>query len=218
MLKQFSFFRSNFLWGFVCRGGRGDRTGRYGNNNNNHNFRDMDYRGYEQEDEERETDGFYACDDRPPDVPDFQERSIFPLRGDGSQDPGDEDKCGPWPPCHDPQPSPSSRLFLLRMDKPPRFEQPVRTSLLERPLTKDERGFTESTTPVLGNRDRNWGAAGSHSEGMEFRVARQQVEDRLSRDTAKRRVSCKVLHPSLTSVKFFGFFMLLLCCITWCGS
>uniref|UniRef100_A0A8D3A0Y2 RNA-binding protein 10-like n=1 Tax=Scophthalmus maximus TaxID=52904 RepID=A0A8D3A0Y2_SCOMX len=34
------------------RSGRGDRTGRYGNTHNDHNFRDMDYRGYGQEDEE----------------------------------------------------------------------------------------------------------------------------------------------------------------------
>lgn len=169
------------------RGGRGDRTGRYGNSSNNHNFRDMDYRGYEQEDEETETHGFYACDDRPSDVPDFRERPAFPLRGDGPQEPGDVDKCGPWPPCHQPQPATASRPFPLRMERPPRFEHPVRTGLLERPRGKDVRGFTESTAPVPGNRDGNWGATGSHSDGTEFHPARLQDEDRFSRDTAKRR-------------------------------
>lgn len=191
--------------GVVSRGGRGDRTGRYGNSNTNHNFRDMDYRGYEQEEEEREIDGFYVCDDRLSDVPDFRECSIFPLRGDVSQNPGDEDKCGPWTPSHQPQPSPSSRPFLLGMEKPPRFEQPVRTSLLERPLRKDGRGFLESTAPVLVNSDGNWGAAGSHSDRMEFHTARQLDEDRFSRDTAKRRVSLTALYPSVTSVKVFVF-------------
>uniref|UniRef100_A0A8C2X5I8 RNA binding motif protein 10 n=1 Tax=Cyclopterus lumpus TaxID=8103 RepID=A0A8C2X5I8_CYCLU len=40
------------LSSLVSRGGRGDRTGRYGNTHNDHNFRDMDYRGYGQEDED----------------------------------------------------------------------------------------------------------------------------------------------------------------------
>uniref|UniRef100_A0A3P8P772 RNA binding motif protein 10 n=1 Tax=Astatotilapia calliptera TaxID=8154 RepID=A0A3P8P772_ASTCA len=39
----------------VSRGGRGDRLGRYGGTHNDHNFRDMDYRGYGQEDEEAGT-------------------------------------------------------------------------------------------------------------------------------------------------------------------
>uniref|UniRef100_I3K387 RNA binding motif protein 10 n=1 Tax=Oreochromis niloticus TaxID=8128 RepID=I3K387_ORENI len=39
----------------VSRGGRGDRLGRYGGTHNDHNFRDMDYRGYGQEDEETGT-------------------------------------------------------------------------------------------------------------------------------------------------------------------
>lgn len=195
MLKWFSFFQSYScgVTDFVCRGGRGDRTGRYGNSNNNHNFRDMDYRGYEQEDEDRQTDELFACDDQLSDGSDFHERSIFPLRGDGSRDPEDEDKCGLWPPCHQPQPSltSSSRPFLLKMEKQPRFEQPVRTSLLERPLRKNGVGFTDSTAPVLGNRDSSWGAGGIHSDGMEFHAARQQAEGSFSRDPAKRRVSCK---------------------------
>lgn len=205
------FFSSRFfgVWvgarGVVCRGGRGDRTGRYGSSSNNHNFRDMDYRGYEQEDEETEAHGFYACDDRPSDVPDFRERPAFPLRGDGPQEPGDVDKCGPWPPCHQPQPATASRPFPLRMERPPRFEHPVRTGLLERPRGKDVRGFTESTAPVPGNRDGNWGATGSHSDGTEFHPARQQDEDRFSRDTAKRRVSRKPLRPSLTTVRVFFY-------------
>uniref|UniRef100_A0A3Q0S7K4 RNA binding motif protein 10 n=1 Tax=Amphilophus citrinellus TaxID=61819 RepID=A0A3Q0S7K4_AMPCI len=33
-------------------GGRGDRIGRYGTTHNDHNFRDMDYRGYGQEDDQ----------------------------------------------------------------------------------------------------------------------------------------------------------------------
>lgn len=208
MVKQFPFLLLVYCFcgvtGVVCRGGRGDRTGRYGNSNNNHNFRDMDYRGYDQEEDERETDGFYALDDQPSDVLNLREYSVFSLRGDGSQDTGDEDKCGPWPPCHQPQTAP--RPFLIRMEKPPTFEKLVRTGLLERPLRKDARGFTESTVPVLGNRDDNWGATGSHSDGIEFRADGQQNEERFTSDTAKRRVSCKTLHPFVTSVKveFFG--------------
>uniref|UniRef100_A0A665USB6 RNA binding motif protein 10 n=1 Tax=Echeneis naucrates TaxID=173247 RepID=A0A665USB6_ECHNA len=54
------------LFFMLCRGGRGDRIGRYGNNHNDHNFRDMDYRGYGQEDEEAGT-GYDAIteEDRP---------------------------------------------------------------------------------------------------------------------------------------------------------
>uniref|UniRef100_A0A7N8XPA4 RNA binding motif protein 10 n=1 Tax=Mastacembelus armatus TaxID=205130 RepID=A0A7N8XPA4_9TELE len=39
----------------LSRGGRGDRIGRYGNTHSDHNFRDMDYRGYGQEEEETGT-------------------------------------------------------------------------------------------------------------------------------------------------------------------
>uniref|UniRef100_A0A674NBZ5 RNA binding motif protein 10 n=1 Tax=Takifugu rubripes TaxID=31033 RepID=A0A674NBZ5_TAKRU len=49
------------------RSGRGDRIGRYGNTSNDHNFRDMDYRGYDQEDEEPDPDGAFGCDEQLPD-------------------------------------------------------------------------------------------------------------------------------------------------------
>uniref|UniRef100_A0A674N0J5 RNA binding motif protein 10 n=1 Tax=Takifugu rubripes TaxID=31033 RepID=A0A674N0J5_TAKRU len=55
-------------WGCLyCRSGRGDRIGRYGNTSNDHNFRDMDYRGYDQEDEEPDPDGAFGCDEQLPD-------------------------------------------------------------------------------------------------------------------------------------------------------
>uniref|UniRef100_A0A3Q3LSM0 RNA binding motif protein 10 n=1 Tax=Mastacembelus armatus TaxID=205130 RepID=A0A3Q3LSM0_9TELE len=45
--------KSSFF--MLSRGGRGDRIGRYGNTHSDHNFRDMDYRGYGQEEEETGT-------------------------------------------------------------------------------------------------------------------------------------------------------------------
>lgn len=178
----------------MCRGGRGDRTGRYGNTNNNHNFRDMDYRGYDQEEEETETDGFYGSDDQSSDVHDFRDRPAFPLRGDGQKDLGGEEKGIPWPPCLQPQPDLAPRL-PHRMEKVPRreFEQ-SRTGLQERARGNDGRGFPENTAPVAGGRDGNWGHGGGHSDLMEYHTARQRDEDRFPRDTVKRRVS--QVHPS----------------------
>lgn len=173
----------------ICRGGRGDRTGRYGNTNNNHNFRDMDYRGYDQEDEETETDGFYASDDQSSDVHDFRDRPAFPLRGDGQKDLGGEEKGIPWPPCLQPQPDLAPRL-PHRMENIPRreFEQ-SRTGIQERARGNDGRGFPENTPPVAGGRDGNWGHGGGHSDLMEYHTARQRDEDRFPRETVKRRVS-----------------------------
>ncbi|AWP09763.1 putative RNA-binding protein 10-like isoform 2 [Scophthalmus maximus] len=81
------------------RSGRGDRTGRYGNTHNDHNFRDMDYRGYGQEDEEAgegydgrpEGDRPFGLDEQSLGAPDFspghlQHRPGFHKRGEGRGD------------------------------------------------------------------------------------------------------------------------------------
>lgn len=173
----------------VGRSGRGDRTGRYGNTNNDHNFRDMDYRGYDQEDEETETDRPYGCDDQSLDVHDFQDRSGFQQRGDVREDIGVEGKGVPWPLFSQAQ-SDLAPCLLQRVEKGARREfEPLRTGQQERVRGKDGRGFPLNTTPLLGNRDVNWGRSGA--ERMEFNTARPREEDRLSREAIKRRVSHK---------------------------
>uniref|UniRef100_A0A8C7WPR2 RNA binding motif protein 10 n=1 Tax=Oryzias sinensis TaxID=183150 RepID=A0A8C7WPR2_9TELE len=61
----------------LCRGGRGDRIGRYGNFPNDHNFQDVDYRDCGQEEEEAEHDigmdgeSFYSSGEQPLSVHDI---------------------------------------------------------------------------------------------------------------------------------------------------
>lgn len=194
-----------YLSFMASRGGRGDRTGRYGNTNNDHNFRDMDYRGYDQEDEETETDIPYGCDEQSLDVCDFQDRPGFHQR-DGRKDLGGEGKGILWPPCSQSQPDLAPRL-LHRGEKGSRreFEQ-LRSGLQERVRGKDGRGFPENIAPLSGIRDGNWGRGGGHSERMEYNTARQREEDRFSREAMKRRVS----HNK--SVLFVKLLQFLFCC------
>lgn len=195
-----------YLSFMISRGGRGDRTGRYGNTNNDHNFRDMDYRGFEQEDEETETDGPYGCDAQSLDVHGFQDRLGFHQRGDGRKDIASEGKGILWPPCSQSQPDLAPRL-PHRGEKGPRreFEQ-LRTGLLERVRGKDGRGFPDNIAPLAGSRDGNWGGSGGHSERMEYNTARQRDEDRFCHDAMKRRVSH---NKSILSIKLIVFILLL---------
>ncbi|KAM3617409.1 uncharacterized protein V6R79_005784 [Siganus canaliculatus] len=163
------------------RGGRGDRTGRYGNTHNDHNFRDMDYRGYGQDDEEAgggydagaEGDRPYGNDsDFSPNC--LQDRPGFHQRGDF----GHEETGLLWPPQPD----------LLQRDEDGSrqdFDQ-LRTGLQERIREKVGRGFPENSGPHSGGRDGNWGC-GVHPESMEYNTVRQREDDRLSRGAVKRR-------------------------------
>uniref|UniRef100_H3DC22 RNA binding motif protein 10 n=1 Tax=Tetraodon nigroviridis TaxID=99883 RepID=H3DC22_TETNG len=72
------------------RSGRGDRIGRYGNTSNDHNFCDMDYRGYDQEDEEPDPDRSYGCDEQLTDAHDFQDHLGCLQQGDVRKDTGGE--------------------------------------------------------------------------------------------------------------------------------
>ncbi|KAI4823487.1 hypothetical protein KUCAC02_012070 [Chaenocephalus aceratus] len=149
------------------RGGRGDRTGRYENTHNDHNFRDMDYRGYDQEDEEVGTgydvradgDGPYGHEE--PSLGDFssgclQDRPGGFTReemGEGTLGERGKGSCGPLSLT---QHSPCSR---------------------ERMMAPDGRG-----------REGNWGHGGGvHPEQMEYNTVRQREEDRFSRAAVKRR-------------------------------
>ncbi|XP_056240284.1 RNA-binding protein 10 isoform X1 [Seriola aureovittata] len=185
------------------RGGRGDRIGRYGNTHNDHNFRDMDYRGYGQEDEEAGTgydvraegDRPYGRDEKSLVAPDFspgrlQDRPGFHQRGEGRGDIMHEGKGLPWHPCT--QSQPDLTLPMLQRDEEGsrrEFEQ-LRTGLQERGRGKSGRGFPENSAnsvPHSGSREGNWGRASAHSEPMDYMTARQREEDRFSRGAVKRR-------------------------------
>ncbi|KAK5863653.1 hypothetical protein PBY51_000667 [Eleginops maclovinus] len=177
------------------RGGRGDRTGRYGNTHNDHNFRDMDYRGYGQEDEEAgydvraEGDGLYGHEE--PSMGDFssghiQDHPGFHPRGDGRGDIGREGKGLLWPPCSQSDPA---LPMLQREDDGSRreFEQ-ILTGPQERGRGKGGRGFPDNSASRSGGREGNWGhGGGAHPEQMEYNTVRQREEDRFSRAAVKRR-------------------------------
>ncbi|KAM9856021.1 RNA-binding protein 10 [Aulostomus maculatus] len=177
------------------RGGRGDRVGRYGNNRNDHNFRDMDYRGYGQEDEapgagydvraeeERpyghKEEQLGACDFSPAQP---QDLSGFHQRGDVGQ----EAKGLLWPPCPPSQPEIGPTMVQREDGSRREFEQ-LRNGPQEMGRGKGVRGFPESAVPLLGSRDGNWGRGGARPEQVEFNAARQREEDRFSRGALKRR-------------------------------
>ncbi|XP_029973960.1 RNA-binding protein 10 [Salarias fasciatus] len=176
------------------RGGRGDRIGRYGNTHNDHNFRDMDYRGYGQEDEESglgydgagmDGDEQFSHEEQslgvhdfppgcPPDHPGFHHRG---------EDTGPQGKGLMWPPCPPPQPDLGHPMVQREEDGGPRreFEQ-LRTGLQDRGRGRGGRGCRENTGPHLGSREGTWGHGAALPEHIEFRE-----EDRFSRGTGKRR-------------------------------
>ncbi|XP_054464461.1 RNA-binding protein 10 isoform X2 [Anoplopoma fimbria] len=177
------------------RGGRGDRTGRYGNNHNDHNFRDMDYRGYGQEDEDAgagydvraEGDGLYGHEEPPLGARDFspgrlQDRPGFQQRGDGRGMKGLL-----WPPCSQSQPDLAPPLLQREEEGSRREFEQLLTGPQERGRGRGGRGFPESSAPHSGGRDGNWGHGGALSEQMEYNTARQREEDRFSRAAVKRR-------------------------------
>lgn len=183
------------------RGGRGDRLGRYGGTHNDHNFRDMDYRGYGQEDEEAGTgfdvrvegDRQYGSDEQSLGIHDFspgclQEHPGFHQRVDGRGEVGREGKGLLWSP-HTSQPD-LAHPILQREEEGSRqeFEQ-LRPGLQERGRGKGGTGFPENSGPHSGSRESSWGRGGSHSEQVEFGTGRQREDDRFSRPGAgKRRI------------------------------
>ncbi|XP_044065667.1 RNA-binding protein 10 [Siniperca chuatsi] len=184
------------------RGGRGDRTGRYGNTHNDHNFRDMDYRGYGQEDEEAGTaydvraegDRPYSRDEQSLGVRDFSpgrllDRPGFHQRGDGRREIGREGKGLPWPPCSQSQPDVALSMLQREEEGSRREFEPLRTGQQERGRGRGRggRGFPENSASHSGSRDGNWGHGGAHSEQMEYNTSRQREEDRFSRGAVKRR-------------------------------
>ncbi|XP_029995115.1 RNA-binding protein 10 isoform X1 [Sphaeramia orbicularis] len=174
---------------FERRGGRGDRIGRYGSTHNDHNFRDMDYRGYSQEDEESgagydvsaEGDRLYGCEEQSLAACDFslgglQERPGFHDRRDGQGEIVQEGKGLSWPSCSQAQPDLS--LPTQRDEDVSRrvFEQ-TRTGLQEKGRGKGGRGFHENSS---------WGR-GVPSEQMEYCATRQREDEQFSRVAGKRR-------------------------------
>ncbi|XP_029291895.1 RNA-binding protein 10 [Cottoperca gobio] len=182
------------------RGGRGDRTGRYGNTHNDHNFRDMDYRGYGQEDEEAGTgydvraegDRPYGREEQSLGVREFspgclQDRPGFHQRGNGRGDIGREGKGLMWPPCSQSQPDLALPMLQREEEGSRRDFEQLLTCPQERGRGKGGRGFPENSAHHSGGRDGNWGRGGAHSELMEYNTAREREEDRFSRAAVKRR-------------------------------
>lgn len=168
----------------VSRSGRGDRIGRYGNTSNDHNFRDMDYRGYDQEDEEPDPDRSFGCDEQLPDAHDFQDHLGFLQRGDGQKDTSVELMGNPW--SSQPHPdSPPHLTHTVENRSRREFEQLC-------PGPQDRvRGkglFADNAAPPSGNMEGSWVHGSAHSERMEYNAARQREEDPFSREPVKRRV------------------------------
>lgn len=190
----------------VSRSGRGDRIGRYGNTSNDHNFRDMDYRSYDQEDEEPDPDGAFGCDEQLPDVRDFQDHLGFLQRGDGRKDTGVELMGStPWPPCpqsHPDSPSQSTQVVENRARR--EFEQ-SRPGLQDRGRGKGL--FTDNAASASENMEGSWGHG---SERMEY-AARQGEEDGFSREPMKRRVSRHVMECFYFAVDVGCWFGSVLC-------
>lgn len=185
----------------VSRSGRGDRIGRYGNTGNDHNFCDMDYRGYDQEDEEPDPDTSYGCDEQLTDARDFQDQLGCLQRGDGGKDNVAELKGPMWPPCSQSHPDSSPHLSQA-------VENRSRWEMCPGPQDR-VRGkgfFTENAAPPPGSMDGTWGLGNSHSERMEYSTARQMEEDRFSCEPVNRRVSRHVL-------KCFYFVEDISCCL-----
>ena len=205
------------------RGGRGDRIGRYGNNHNDHNFRDMDYRGYGQEDEEAgagydvraEGAGPYGRDEQPLGGPDFppgrlQDRPGFHKRGDGRGDVAHEGKGLPWPPCSQLRPDLALPLLQREEDGPRREFEQLQTGLQQKGRGKGGRGFPENSGPHSGSKECNWSRGGAHSEEMDYNTARPRDEDRFSRGGMKRRVSYRKFILFIELLQFC--FVVDICC------
>lgn len=173
------------------RGGRGDRIGRYGSSHNDHNFRDMDYRGYGEEDEDAlhevrmEDDGLYMPDEPPLGLHDFpagfRGSPRFNRRGNARGDIGLEGTGPLWPPYSQSHPD-CAHLILQREEEGFRqdFEQ-MQSGLQGRGRQRGGRGFPENRGLSSRSREGNWVA---RSDQMEFRP---REEDRCSRGGGRRR-------------------------------
>lgn len=186
----------------VGRGGRADRTGRYGNTDNDHNFRDMDYRGYDPEEEEEgagyhvraEGDRPYGHEEQSMGVRDFspghlQDHAGFHQRVEGRGEVGHEGKGLLWPPCSQSQPDLALPLLQREEERSRREFEQLRTGLQERGRGKGGRSFPENSASLSRSRDGSWGRGSAPSEQMEYNMERQREEERFSRGALKRRVS-----------------------------
>lgn len=181
----------------VSRSGRGDRLGRYGNTSNDHNFRDMDYRGYGQEDEEAGPEFEVRPEGNRPYGPDEQSLGVYDFslghldghpgflhRGDGRGDNGHEGKEIPWPPCSRSQPD-LALSMVQKEEEVSRLEfQQLQAGPPDSGRGKGGRTFPENSAPHSLSREGNWGCGGPQSERTEYTTTRQREEDR-----RKRRVS-----------------------------
>ncbi|KAG7519628.1 hypothetical protein JOB18_012295 [Solea senegalensis] len=196
------------------RGGRGDRMGRYGNTQNDHNFRDMDYRGYDEEagaEFDVTAEGGKPCgrDEQSLGAPDFslgrlQDCLGFHKRGDGSEDILDEGKGFVWPTCSQPQPDLANPMLQRDKERSRREFDQLQTALQVE--GRIGRGFPGTGTPYSGSNEGSWDRGSALSEKMDHNTARQREEDRFPHVAMKRRAfpvgpeehGCGNVGPDLT--------------------
>ncbi|XP_056446716.1 RNA-binding protein 10 isoform X2 [Gadus chalcogrammus] len=168
--------------------------GRYGNSSNDHNFRDMDYRGYGQEEEEAgggydirdKGNRQYRREDQPGVVCDFppgrlQDHPGFAQRGEVGRE-----AAGP---CPSRAPAPPAEPAFPRLqrdeDGPGHREEPFRTGPQDQARGQGQgqgqgaRGFHNDSAPAHpGHGDSNWGRdVGAPQEEPEYNAAVRQEED-----------------------------------------
>ncbi|XP_061651956.1 RNA-binding protein 10 isoform X1 [Phyllopteryx taeniolatus] len=173
-------------------GGRGDRMGRYGNTNNDHNFRDMDYRGFGQEDEETEAEYDVRIEEDSPYVHNetslcaskllpghLQDQREFLQRGDGSS----EAKALLWPP------SSQSSTDVFDEERSKRDFERLRTGSEGRAKGKHGRSFAETSSLRLSSGEGNWGRRGGTCiEQMEHNFDRHREDGRFSHGAGRRKM------------------------------
>ncbi|XP_056157694.1 RNA-binding protein 10 [Lampris incognitus] len=172
---------------FERRCGRGDRMGRYGSVSNDHNFRDMDYRGYGQEDDDRQ----YLHDEHQVNVRDAspgQERLGFHQRGEGRGEVGGKGKGLPCPPRSQPQTDLAFPRHHREEEGSRRDFEQFRCGPQGRGRGQVGRGSSENSAPHLGGREIDWGREGGiPSEHLDYSPARHREDERFSRGPGKRR-------------------------------
>ncbi|KAL2104290.1 hypothetical protein ACEWY4_001158 [Coilia grayii] len=196
---------------YVIRGGRGDRIGRYGNSLPEHDFRDMDYRGYGQDEVEAEPgykdhsnerlcggdDGVSGAEDFPsanqyPDSrPGFQHRGMrgsIPGNRPGKTSSRGTQSHQPQPHLH---PHPAQNRFRPE-DRDFGFDPEPKGPRRDHPSFRGQKNFPENLAHHPGDSQemKGWGTrpGGRTFAGQEERgVGRRGEEGQFSRELCHRK-------------------------------